>query len=101
MGTTHQFALSAAMGGMAEIELSKLALRNSSNSKIKSFAQMMVNDHSKANSELKSMATSKGIELPTSLDKEHAAAVEVSPSKPAPPLNKPMPNRWFRTTKKR
>jgi putative membrane protein len=75
MGTTHQFALSAAMGGMTEVEMSKLALRNSSNSKIKSFAQMMVNDHSKANSELQSMATSKGLELPTTLDKEHAAAV--------------------------
>jgi putative membrane protein len=75
VGTTHQFALSAAMGGMTEVELSKLALRNSSNSKIQSFAQMMVNDHSKANSELKSIATAKSIELPTSLDGEHSAAV--------------------------
>jgi putative membrane protein len=76
MGTTQQFALSAAMGGMREVELSKLALRKSANSKTKSFAQMMVNDHSKANSELKSIAESKAMELPTTLDKEHAAAVE-------------------------
>jgi len=61
---------------MREVELSKLALRKSTNSKTKSFAQMMVNDHSKANSELKSIAESKAMELPTTLDKEHAAAVK-------------------------
>jgi putative membrane protein len=76
MGTTQQFALSAAMGGMTEVELSKLTLRKSANSKTKSFAHMMVSDHSKANSELRSIAASKAIDLPTSLDNEHAAAVE-------------------------
>jgi putative membrane protein len=76
MGTIQHFVLSAAIGGMTEVELSKLALRKSANSKTKSFAQMMVNDHSKANSELKSIATLKAIDLPSSLDNEHAAAVE-------------------------
>ena len=38
------------------------------NQKVKDFGTMMVNDHSKANDEMKALAKSKGITLPDSLD---------------------------------
>jgi len=66
-----EFATKAAGGGMAEVELGKVALGKSSNAKIKEFATMMVNDHGKANEELKSIAKIKNITLPGTLDAEH------------------------------
>src|SRR4051812_30296331 len=58
----------AAAGGMAEVELSNLALAKSTNNDVKSFATMMVADHSKANTELAAIATSKNVTLPTKPD---------------------------------
>jgi putative membrane protein len=57
----------AAQGGMAEVELAKLALQKSQNADVKKFAQMMVTDHTKANDELKSLAAKKSVALPTDL----------------------------------
>jgi putative membrane protein len=66
-----KFAQNAAGGGMAEIELSKLAGQKSTNTKIKDFATMMVTDHSKAGDSLAVIAKSKNITLPTALDADH------------------------------
>jgi putative membrane protein len=65
------FATEAAVSGLAEVELGKVALAKSSNTKVKDFANMMVNDHGKANEELKAIATAKSITLPTALDEKH------------------------------
>jgi putative membrane protein len=67
------FANKAAVGGMAEVALGKLAESKSNNAKIKEFADMMVTDHGKANDELKGIAQSKKITLPATLDAEHQA----------------------------
>lgn len=69
--TDTTFANKAAVGGMAEVELGQLALEKTSNAQVKEFATMMVKDHGKANDELKSIASSKMMTLPTSLDAEH------------------------------
>ena len=61
------FWTKAAQGGMAEVELSKLALQKSTNADVKKFAQMMVTDHTKANDELKSLAGKKNVVLPTDI----------------------------------
>jgi len=66
-----EFAGKAAVGGMAEVEFGKIALSKSTNAEVKAFADMMVKDHGKANEELKTIASSKNITLPTSLDEEH------------------------------
>lgn len=58
------FIKDAAKSGMAEVESSKLAVQKASDPAIKSFAQKMVDDHTKANEELKALAQSKGVELP-------------------------------------
>lgn len=65
-----KFAVDAANGGMAEVELGKLAQEKAANSKVKDFGAMMVTDHSKANDEMKALAKSKGIVLPTAIDSD-------------------------------
>jgi putative membrane protein len=63
-----KFAMDAAKGGMMEVELGKIAVAQASSPDVKQFGQRMVDDHSKANDELKQIASQKGITLPTSLD---------------------------------
>ena len=64
-----KFAVAAANGGMAEVELGKLAQEKAVNAKVKDFGAMMVNDHSKVNNGMKALAKSKGITLPNVIDK--------------------------------
>ena len=66
-----KFTTQAAVGGMAEVELGKMALEKSSNPQVKEFATMMVKDHSMANTELMAIAKQKNITLPSTVDDEH------------------------------
>jgi putative membrane protein len=66
-----KFTTQAAVGGMAEVELGKLALEKSSNPQVKDFATMMVKDHGMANTELMAIAQQKNITLPSTVDDEH------------------------------
>lgn len=70
-----EFTTKAAVGGMAEVEAGKIALAKTSNAKIKEFADMMVNDHGKANEELMTIANTKNITVPAVLDDEHQKMV--------------------------
>jgi putative membrane protein len=70
------FVTKAAQGGLTEVALSKAAAASSQDAKVKQFADQMVRDHSKANDELSSLAKSKGLQIPTSLDAEHQAIVQ-------------------------
>jgi putative membrane protein len=67
------FMTKAAQGGMAEVELSRLAATKAQNAEVKQFAQKMIQDHTNANTEVKALATKKNITLPTELDAEHKA----------------------------
>jgi putative membrane protein len=69
----RKFVMEAAMGGMAEVELGRLAAERGSSDAVKQFGQRMVDDHSRANSELMQLASSKGITLPVGLDAKHQA----------------------------
>jgi putative membrane protein len=60
----EKFMTEAAQGGLAEVELGKLATEKGSSDQVKKFGQRMVDDHSKANDELKQLASSKGVNLP-------------------------------------
>src|ERR1044072_8358205 len=67
----HNFIMDAAMGGMMEVELGRVAAQQGMSAEVKQFGQRMVDDHSQANSELMTLASSKGITLPTELDAKH------------------------------
>lgn len=64
MLTPQQFVTDAAMGGMKEVQLSKLALQTSQNAEVKNFASRMVKDHTAANAKLMRIAESKGLDFP-------------------------------------
>jgi putative membrane protein len=63
-----KFAMEAAQGGLAEVELGHLAAQKGQSDKVKQFGQRMVDDHSKANDQLKSLAGKDSLTLPTSID---------------------------------
>ena len=67
-GKLTDFAKKAAVGGMAEVELGKVASEKASNPRVKEFGEKMVADHTKANAALKAAASKEGITLPTSID---------------------------------
>lgn len=72
----HEFMMKAAQGGMTELELGQLALKQASSEDVKQFAQRMVDDHSKSSDELKGLAASKGVTLPTDVGKKHKDQID-------------------------
>jgi putative membrane protein len=58
----------AAQAGQAEIMLGNLALQKSQNDDVKKFAQMVVDDHTKANDQLKTLAAGKNVTLPADVN---------------------------------
>jgi putative membrane protein len=71
-----KFAKDAALGGMTEVELGKLAAQKASNDAVKQFGQRMVDDHSKANDQLKQIASKSNIEVPAALDSKHQSHID-------------------------
>ena len=59
------FMKKAAKGGMMEVAMGKVAEQNAQSDDVKSFGKRMVSDHGKANDELKSIASKKGVQLPS------------------------------------
>src|SRR3954453_5331901 len=76
MANDKTFVMNAAMGGMAEVELGKLAEQKASSESVKQFGQKMVADHGKANEELKSVAATQKIDIPVSLSSKHQAVID-------------------------
>lgn len=79
-GTTSsadtKFAKEAASGGMAEVQLGQLAVQNASSEQVKKFGQRMVDDHTKANDQLKGIAAKDNITLPTDLNAKDKATLQ-------------------------
>jgi len=71
-----EFAHQAALCGMLEVRVSNMVLKRGISGDDKTFAQLMVDDHTKANKELQAIASKKGITLPTDLDDKHLAMIE-------------------------
>ncbi len=76
MAADHKFATEAAMGGMMEVELGKVAASKGASDEVRQFGQRMVDDHSKANEELMRVASGKGLTLPTAPDPKHQAEMQ-------------------------
>jgi len=65
-----KFAVKAANAGMTEVQLGKMAEEKGMSKGVKNFGAMMVKDHTKAGDELKSLASSKNITLPTTVSND-------------------------------
>lgn len=70
------FAQDAASGGMAEVELGKLAQQKGSSQSVKDFGARMVKDHSAANDKLKAVASKDGMTLPSGMNREDQATYD-------------------------
>jgi len=71
-----QWAIEVANAGMTEVELSKLAQTKAMNPRLKSFADMMVTDHTAASDKLKQLAGTKSIALPGTLSDDSKKKLE-------------------------
>jgi putative membrane protein len=67
----NKFVSQAAQGGMFEVKASRLALDKGVPDPTRQFAQMMVDDHGKANRDLESIVKKKGGTVPATLDADH------------------------------
>jgi putative membrane protein len=68
----RRFVSKAAEGGMDEVSLAQLAAQRASNSEVRTFAQKLVDDHSKVNSELMQIATQKSVNVDKDNDQSRA-----------------------------
>jgi putative membrane protein len=72
----QRFIKEAAEGGMAEVEFGKLAVQKAYSDDVKQFGQRMIDDHSKANNNLKQVASALGVNLPQHLSAKDEATKE-------------------------
>lgn len=67
----RDFVEDMAIGGMAEVELGRMAMERGASAEVKQFGDMMVKDHSMAGDELKQVAMQHSIPMPSGLDQKH------------------------------
>ena len=65
-----EFLVDQAEINLAEIEIGKLAQTKGTNPEVKKFGKMLVDEHTKAASEVSALAKTKNFSLPTSLTEE-------------------------------
>ncbi len=65
------FMLLASQLNAAEIETGRLAVERAEDPEVRQFAERMIEDHTRANEELKRLAERKGISLPSRPDETH------------------------------
>ena len=71
-----KFANNVAQGGLAEVELGRLAAQKADDPSVRQFGQRMIADHSRAGAELKSLAAKKGMQLPNDLTSAQKTEME-------------------------
>lgn len=71
-----EFVKKAAIGGMHEVELGKIAAAQGQSEDVKKFGQKMADDHSKAYDELKAAAKKANLDVPSKLDDEHQKHID-------------------------
>jgi putative membrane protein len=71
-GPDNVFVTKAASSNMFEIESSKVALQKAKNAEVKSFAQQMITDHTKAGKDMMAVAP----DAPKAMDAAHMAMVK-------------------------
>lgn len=71
----RQIVMNMAQQHMAEIETSRMAQTKSQNAQVKNFAQQMIDDHTRALGEVRQLAQSRKLTVPSELDRTHKARV--------------------------
>ena len=66
------FMKEAAMGGMMEVDMGKMAQQKGKSADVKKIGSTMVTDHTKANNELMAIAKKKGVDLSKEKPKSHS-----------------------------
>src|SRR5579859_6551988 len=66
----QEFATKAAQGGMAEVELGKLAQERGATKHVKDYGKMLSEDHTRLNNEFKDVASKENISLPSAVSSE-------------------------------
>jgi putative membrane protein len=74
--TAQQFATTAASSNMFEVESSKLAQKQAQRADVKSFAEKMIQDHTKASKDLEAAAKKAGIQVPAGMEQQHQAMLQ-------------------------
>ncbi|WP_395746979.1 DUF4142 domain-containing protein [Prosthecobacter sp.] len=69
----EKFVKEAGASGMAEVKIATLGTQKAERADVKNLATMLVADHTKANSELSSLAASKNVELSAVIDPSDAS----------------------------
>jgi putative membrane protein len=72
--TDQTFVQKAVVGGLAEVQLGKMAAEHAVSFAVQQFGQRMVEDHGHANQALMALVKQKGLSVPTALDKKHQKA---------------------------
>lgn len=75
VGSDQAFVQEAGVGGLAEVEMGRLAVQKADDDRVRQFGQKMIDDHSRANEELKQAASQEGLDVPTTLDEKHKATM--------------------------
>lgn len=65
----RRFMEKAAHGGAEEVELARLAQQRAASEPVKQFAARLIEDHGKANEELRQLAAARGLQLPADADR--------------------------------
>lgn len=73
---TSMFIEKAALGGMMEINLGRLASKKSRDFQVKDFGKLMEQDHTKIATSLKELSSAKGLKLPVSLSEENLQQIQ-------------------------
>jgi putative membrane protein len=79
--SSQDFVKHAAQANLAEIKVSQLALEKAQSPDVKQFAQKMIDDHTKASSELAQLAMSKNLKVPDDTDMMHKASMKMLQAK--------------------
>lgn len=69
--TDRMFTMQVAMGNRAEIMAGQLAAQKGTNTGVKSYGQLMVDHHTTAQAQLKTIAANAGLPAPDSVSMEH------------------------------
>ena len=82
------FVATVASSDMFEIKSSQMALKASASAEVKSFAQQMINDHTKSSKKLKSAAAAEKIKVPAKTADKHQAMLASLEGKKGPEFDR-------------